>query len=176
MIRKSIKETIKDYFFMHPTEKLRVRHIERTLQLPLPSVIRYCKELKKEDILTITKIGNITFYTANRTHATYTLEKKLFNIKQLHESGLLTYLREALNNPVIVLFGSYANGEDTESSDVDIYIETPSKKEINVKKYEQILQRKIQTLKHKNIKQIQNIHLANNIVNGITLNNSIEVF
>jgi len=176
MIRKSIKETIKEYFLINPTAKLRVREIERTLNLPLPSVIRYCKELEKERILITLKIGNITFYTANRSNDKFLLEKKLHNIKLIYESGLIEYLKQELSNPAIVLFGSFAKGEDTEESDIDLYIETPSKKKITLKKFEIFLKRDIQVFQHKNIKEISNPHLANNVINGITLNNYIEVF
>ena len=176
MITKSIKETIKEYYFITPTAKLRVREIERKLKLPLPSVIRYCKDLKQEGILKTITTGNVVFYTADRTNEIYLLEKKLFNIKQIHCSGLLNYIKETLNNPAIILFGSYSKGEDTENSDIDLYIETNSKKIINLEKFEKILQRKIQVFKYNNIKKIPNIHLANNIINGITLNSYIEVF
>ena len=175
MKKKDIKQTIKEYFFVNPTAKLRVREIERTLKLPLPSVIRYCKELEKEDILTTSKIGSIVFYTANRNEI-YFLEKKLYNIKQLHNSGLINFLRIELSNPAIVIFGSFAKGEDIEESDIDLYIETPSKKNISLEEFEKILKRKIQIFTHKNLNEISNTHLKNNIINGITLNNYIEVF
>ncbi len=175
MKRKDIKQTIKEYFFINPTAKLRVREIERTLKLPLPSVIRYCRELEQEDILAIAKTGNVAFYTTNRSEK-YLLEKKLYNIKQIYESGLINYLKIELSNPAIVLFGSYAKGEDTEDSDIDLYIETPSKKKIALDEFERKLQRRIQVFRHKNIEEIKNSHLANNIINGIALNNYIEVF
>ena len=41
---------------------------------------------------------------------------------------------------------------------------------------EKLLKRKIQIFRHKNLNEISNPHLANNIINGITLNNYIEVF
>ncbi|MEK6908737.1 MAG: nucleotidyltransferase domain-containing protein [Nanoarchaeota archaeon] len=172
---KDIKQAIKEYFFVNPASKLRVREIERTLKLSLPSVIRYCKELEQDGILTINKTGSVIFYTATRNE-TYFLEKKLYNIKQLYDSGLIGYLKVELSNPVIVLFGSYAKGEDTENSDVDLYIETPSKKQINIEKFSKLLHRKIQLFQNKNLKEMTNPHLANNIINGITLNNHIEVF
>ena len=175
MKRKDIKQTIKEYFFINPTAKLRVREIERTLKLPLPSVIRYCKELEQEDILTINKTGNVNFYTASRSE-TYILEKKLFNIKQLYESGLINCLKIELSNPAIILFGSFAKGEDTEESDIDLYMETPSKKQVNLDRFEKLLKRKIQVFQHKNLKEIKNPNLANNIINGIILNNYVEVF
>ncbi|MEA3430163.1 MAG: nucleotidyltransferase domain-containing protein [Nanoarchaeota archaeon] len=176
MIKISIKQIIKEYFFINPTAKLRVRGIERTLKLSLPSVIRYCKELMDEGILGIIRIGNVVFYTADKTNKIYLLEKRLFNIKEIFESNIIKYLRKELSNPAIVLFGSFAKGEDLEKSDIDIYIESLSKKELNLKKFEKLLNRKIQIFKFKNIKQVSNPHLANNIVNGITLNSFVEVF
>lgn len=175
MKQKDIKNTIKEHFFVYPSAKLRVRETERTLKLSLPSVIRYCKELEKEGILAIDKIGDVNFYTASRSEK-YLLEKKLYNIKQLYESGLIAYMKEELSNPAIVLFGSYAKGEDIEGSDIDLYVETPSKKQINLDKFKKMLKREIQVFRHSNLKEIKNFNLTNNIINGITLNNYIEVF
>lgn len=160
---------------MNPSASLRVREIERKLKVPLPSVIRYCKELEQEDILAVKKTGSVTFYTTSRSER-YLLEKKLYNVRQLYESGLIEYLKRELSNPAIVLFGSYAKGEDTESSDIDLYIETPSKKQVNLERFKKLLQRGIQLFQHKDIKDIKNSHLANNIVNGIILNSYMDVF
>ena len=176
MRRKNIKQIIKEYFFVNPTVKLRVRQIEKNLRLPLPSVIRYCKELKNEGILKIIKTSGVVFYTADRGNENFILEKKLFNIKQLYVSGLIRYLKEELHNPTIVVFGSYAKGEDIDGSDIDLYIETLSKKEINLKIFEKVLHRKIQLFKSKNIKELKNPHLANNIINGVVLNGFVEIF
>ena len=175
MRTKNIKQKIREHFFINPTAKLRVREIEKRLKLPLPSVIRYCKELKEEDILTTIKTGNVVFYTGNRGSENFLLEKKLFNIKSLYVSGLIEFLKIELSNPVILVFGSYSKGEDIENSDIDLYIETPSKKEINLDKFEKILERKIQSFRHKSISEIRNKELADNIINGIVLNGFIEV-
>lgn len=175
MIQKDIKQSITGYFFINPTAKLRVREIERTLNLSLPSVIRYCRDLESEDILTTNKTGSVVFYTASRSEK-YLLEKKLYNIKQLYVSGLVEHLKRELSNPTIVVFGSYARGEDVEDSDIDLYVETPTKKHETVEKFKKILKRDIQIFQHKNITEITNPNLANNIINGITLNKYIEVF
>src|SRR3989344_5646138 len=99
MKRKDIKQAIREYFFIKPNTKLRVREIERTLKLPLPSIIRYCKELEKEEILAAVKTGNVNFYTADRASEKYLLEKRLYNIKKVYNSGLIEYLRQELINP-----------------------------------------------------------------------------
>ena len=176
MRRKNIKEVIREYFFVNPCDKLRVRQIEKTLKLPLPSVIRYCRELKNEGLLTTKKTGNVVFYTANRTNDNFILEKKLYNIKQVYETGLIDYLKKELSNPVLILFGSYAKGEDMENSDIDLYIETSSKESIGLSRFERTLNRKIQVFRHKDINEVKNKHLANNIINGVVLNGFIEVF
>ncbi|MBN2330875.1 MAG: nucleotidyltransferase domain-containing protein [Candidatus Aenigmarchaeota archaeon] len=160
---------------MKPTAKLRVREIERVLNIPLPSVIRYCRDLERENILKTVKTGSVVFYTADRSEK-YLLEKKLYNIKQLYDSGLVEHLKRELSNPAIVVFGSYSRGEDVEDSDIDLYIETPTKKRETLDKFKKILERDIQIFQHRNIKEITNPNLANNIINGITLNNYIEVF
>lgn len=176
MITKSIKTKIVEHFIVYPTSKMRVREIERNLKLPLPSVIRYCKELMTEGILITVRTGDVVFYTANRVNEKYVLNKKLFNIKLIYESGLVEHLRKELSNPSIIVFGSFAKGEDVEESDIDLYVETSSKNELNLEKFEKILKRKIQIFRHKNLKDIGNTNLANNIINGILLNGFVEVF
>jgi len=176
MRTRDIKQTIKEYFFDNSKARLRVREIERVLKLPLPSVIRYCKELEKEGILTIVKIGSVLFYSANTGDEKYILEKKLYNLRNIYESGIIESIKRELNNPAIVLFGSFSRGEDTEESDIDLYIETPSNKAINLDKFKKVLRKDIQIFRHKSLKEIPNHHLANNIINGIVLNNYLEVF
>ncbi|PIN90204.1 hypothetical protein COU57_04155 [Candidatus Pacearchaeota archaeon CG10_big_fil_rev_8_21_14_0_10_32_14] len=175
MKQKNIKQIILEHYFINPSSKMRVRQIERELKIPLPSIIRYTKELEKEKLLSKLTIDKVVFYTASRDSKKFLLEKKLFNVKVLCDSGLIDYLIDYLSNPSIVIFGSFSKGEDIESSDIDLYIETPSKKEINLEKFEKLLKRKIQIFKQKQISDIKNPHLINNILNGITLNGIIEV-
>ena len=172
----NIKERIKEYFFMNPTAKLRVRRIEREMKMPLPSVIRYCKELKKEEILKKESVSGVSTYSADRTSKKFLIAKKLFNIMVIFESGLIEHIIKEYSNPVIALFGSYSKGEDIEDSDIDLYIETLKKQDFNLQKFEKILKRKIQVFNYRNIKEVSNPHLSNNIINGITLNNFIGVF
>lgn len=170
-----IVDRIKEYFFVNPTAKLRVRQIEREIKVPLPSAIRYAKELEKQGILKSTIIAGVKLYSADRTSKTFLIEKKLFNIKSLYGSGLVNFIIKECNNATIVVFGSYARGEDVEDSDIDLYIET-SQKQIDLKRFENELKRKIQIFIYKKIGSIENKELANNILNGITLNGYVEVF
>jgi len=172
----NIKNKIKEYFFVNPTSKLRVRQIEREIKSPLPSVIRYSKELEKENILKILDISGIKFYTADRSSEAFLIEKKLFNIKKLFDSGMISYLKHEYSNPTMVVFGSYSKGEDIENSDIDLYIETEKKHDFKLGKFEKYLKRRIQVFNYPNIDKVSNPHLSNNIINGIILNGFLEVF
>ncbi len=176
MIRKNIKGKIKEFYFTYPTEKLRARALERRLKLPFPSVLRYLKELVSEDFLLAEVIGGVKFYTANRTSRRFLLEKRLYNVKILFECGLVDFLIDEYSNPTIVLFGSYSKGEDVENSDIDIYVETRSRRILSLKKFEQKLHRSIQLFKYVSFAEIKNQMLKNSIINGIVLNGYLEVF
>lgn len=176
MIIKNIKKKIMEYFLRNPTIKLRVRQIERELKLPLPSVIRYAKELEKEGIIRKEIISNVKLYSADRSSKNFILEKKFFNLKLLYNEGLIEYLVYSYHNPTIIVFGSYARGEDIENSDIDLYIEIQKKENITLEKFEKKLGRKIQIFVYKNILEIENKELANNIINGIVLNGYLEAF
>ncbi|MEK6830875.1 MAG: nucleotidyltransferase domain-containing protein [Nanoarchaeota archaeon] len=176
MTAKNIKDRIKEYFFLNPTNKLRVRQIEREIKIPLPSVIRYTKELEKEGILKKEETSGAVFFSSDRSSQSFLLEKKFFNTRLIFESGLIDFIIKEYSNPVIIVFGSYSKGEDIENSDVDLYIQSLSKKEINLEKFEKQLKRKIQIFIYPSINKVKNPHLSNNIINGIILNNFLEVF
>ena len=175
MIKKSIKDRIMEHFFKFPTTKLRVRQIEREVKVPLPSAIRYVKELISERILKKTVLSNVTFFSANRSSNQYLIKKKLYNINKLYEIGLVKTLKEEYGNPTVVLFGSFSRGEDMEKSDVDLYVE-PKVKNMDLTKFEKKLGKEIQVFSHNTILSIKNKHLTNNIINGFVLNGYLEVF
>ena len=176
MKRKDVKNKIKQHFFSNPTIKLRVRQLERAVGVALPSVLQYTKDLEKEGFLKKSIIANITLYSADRTSQQFLLEKKFCNVRKLYTSGLIKHLIETLSNPTIVVFGSYSKGEDIERSDIDLYIETPSKKDVSLQKFEKELGKEIEIFIHSNIHKVKNKELANNILNGVVINGFIEVF
>jgi predicted nucleotidyltransferase len=148
--------------------------MERALRIPLPSAIRYAKELQKEGILDRISIGTTTFYTGS-TSKTFVFEKKLFNLQALHMSGIIDYIEQAYSSPTVVLFGSFDKGEDIETSDIDLYIETPSRKELDLSTFEKRLGRKIEVFRHTSIRDIANKELGNSIINGTVLRGFLEV-
>ena len=173
MITKSIKNRIMEHFFLYPTERLRVREIERKAKVPLPSAIKYAKELEKEGILKSVEISNVRLYMADRSSKKFLQEKKLHNLRSIYSSGMVEKIIQECSNPAISLFGSYSRGEDIETSDIDLYVQT--KEKIDAEIFEKTLKRKIQLFCYSDLSKIDNKELANNIINGIVLNGFLEV-
>ena len=74
----------------------------------------------------------------------------------------------------IILFGSYSRGEDTVNSDIDIAIIGRKEKDVNLKRFEKILERKITINFYSSFKSIHT-HLKENIFNGIVLAGGVEL-
>ncbi len=173
MRKQNVKQILKEHYLKNPSKKMRVREIEREVKIPLPSAIRYTKELVEEGFLKKINISNITIYTSSE-NSRYKTEKMLFNLRQIYESGLIDYIKRRYSNPTIILFGSYIKGENTESSDIDLFIQTTSKIS-SLSSFEKKLNHKLQVFTSEKVQNIQNFDLANNIINGITLNGQLEV-
>jgi predicted nucleotidyltransferase len=74
----------------------------------------------------------------------------------------------------IVLFGSYLRGEDTEESDIDLFVEA-DKKEIRLERFEGLLKRKIELHFRRDFGKISK-ELKNNIINGLVMQGYLEAF
>jgi len=100
--------------------------------------------------------------------------KRVENLKMIYISGLSDFLEEKFPGTTIILFGSYARGEDIHSSDIDIAIIGGKDKFLNLEPLENLLKRKININFYSSWKDIHK-HLKNNILNGIILTGSVEL-
>jgi len=72
------------------------------------------------------------------------------------------------------LFGSASIGEDTEQSDIDLYVDSKTK-ELNLEKYKKLLKRKINILYEEDFNKISP-ELKNNLINGVILKGYLKAF
>jgi predicted nucleotidyltransferase len=163
-------------FFESPTKRMYLADISRKIGLAHTSVKRNLGSLLRLNIITeeVEKRGSRRFpaYKANMDTQEYRIQKQLFNISSIKESGLIQYLQENIMPRSIVLFGSYWKGEDTEASDIDLYIEAP-KAEVMLDKFEKLLKRKLQLHFNESFASFPK-ELKNNIINGVVLSGYLE--
>ncbi|HLD73259.1 MAG TPA: nucleotidyltransferase domain-containing protein [Candidatus Nanoarchaeia archaeon] len=99
--------------------------------------------------------------------------KRAENLKLLYESGLVKFLYDALPGATIILFGSFASGDDTFSSDIDLAIIGVKEKNLNLANYQKMLEKSINLNYYPSLSLEK--HLKNNLLNGIVLKGSIEL-
>ena len=155
-------------------EKLSQREIAILLKVSPTAVANAIKKLKESDLIQLEKTKTINFISFNRDGPKAIELKRVENLKNIYTSGLSDYLEVELAGATIILFGSYARGEDTNTSDIDIAPIGRKDKILHLEEYEKILNRKINVNFYNSWKDIHK-HLKNNILNGIVLHGSVEL-
>ena len=162
-------------FFEEPTREFNVREIARILKISPATISKKLKDLAKQGILKKGKERILHLYKADLDSELYRDIKIFSNIQKIKNCELITSLNNFYLKPAIVLFGSYASGMDTETSDIDILIiSEKTKKFPDIKKFEEKLKRKIQFFVVKKIKDLKNKHLINNVLNGIIIQGKVK--
>lgn len=180
MLQESTIWNVKGVFFKEPTQEHYLKEISRKAKVAHTVVKKHLDKFIREGIIkkTIQKKGSRNFpvYKANINGGMYRKEKRHYNLHNIGFYGLKVYLNNKLMPKTIVLFGSYARGEDTEESDIDIFVEC-KKQDIKLDQYEKYheLNRKIQLHFKKDFKEFSR-EMKNNIINGIVLRGYLEAF
>lgn len=162
-------------FFEEPTREYNVREVARILKIAPATASKELKKLVKEGLLKDRKERILNLYKTNLGSEIYKDTKLYYNIRKLKESGLIDALNKFYLKPTIILFGSGSYGNDTETSDLDLLIISEKTKEFQeIKEFEKKLNRRLQMFIVKDIRDLKNKHLINNILNGIVLQGQVK--
>lgn len=141
MIQKCSLISVAGVFFKEPTKVHFIKEISKKIKLAPTSVRKHIQDLKKEGLIMDKETIPFKGVVANLDSSKFVFYKKAFNLFSIFE------LREKIINflapSAIILFGSYSRGEDTEESDIDLIVIMKTKKEIDLKKFEEFLGRRI---------------------------------
>lgn len=172
MITKDNNLKVMKLFFEYPYRAFHIRELARLTGLSSTGIIKIVKRLKGEKLLVAKKTRNIEEIKPD-FEGRFLLMKRLYNIYSLYDSSLVNYLKEFYEMPkAIILFGSYAEGRDTEKSDVDIAVIAKSKNMPELSKFEAKLARKINM--HVIGLDSASKDFKNSIANGIVLEGFAE--
>ncbi len=173
MITKDNKLKVVEVFFKNPNKSFHIRELSRITGLSPTGIIKIIKKLKQENLL-VSKKEKVTEEIKPTFNDKFYLIKRLYNIYSLYDSGLIDFLKGFYEEPkVIILFGSYSKGLDTEKSDIDICVITNKDDLPDLKTFERKLNRKINVInpRIKNMKK----EFKNSLINGVVLEGYIEL-
>jgi len=159
--------------FDNPNTTFHLRKIAKTAGLSTTAALSALKEMHKSNMIQINKTSLTMNVQANTDSETYASYKRIFNLYRIEHSDLIPALKEAYKPETIVLFGSFAKGEDAEESDIDILLITQRKTtNMTLERFEKELQRSINL---HILSSLNTSEFKNATANGIVLHGYLKV-
>ena len=171
-----LEQNILRLLFIKSGKSLNQRGIAKILSVSPPAIMKAIPNLEKNNYIRIKQDKESKRWSIELNRDNYKIMylKRVDNLKQIYESKLLECLEQEFAGSTIILFGSYSRGEDTENSDTDIAIIGRKEKNINLNKYEKLLDRRINLNFYESFSKIHK-NLKENLFNGIVLSGGIEL-
>lgn len=158
--------------YENPTKKFHIRELASLTNLNPNTIINIIRNLKKEKIILKEKRKYIVEISANIENKNFITKKRVFNLSQLYDSGLVEFLANKYFPKAISVIGSYSKGEDIEKSDIDIIIVGGKEKSEDLTKFEKMLSRKIHLITTDYEKMSKEFYV--NLINGVVLYGYID--
>lgn len=180
LLKNTSQQKILTVLFQYPEKEFSLSDLAKEARVAKPHIGKILHELEQWDMITITKLTKIWRIKANQQNWNFTKSKIVYNLNFVYQSGLVEFLNEHFGNPkAIILFGTFRSGEDLSTSDIDIAIEVEGTEEYKtmslreLMEFEKMIKRHIQLhiFNRKNV----DVHVFNNIANGIVLAGFLEV-
>ena len=177
-IQNSLQRVL-EVLFQYPEKEFSLSDLAKEARVAKPHIGKILSKLERLGFITITKLAKIWRIKANQQSGNFIKSKIVYNLNFICQSGLVEFLIDHFGNPkAIVLFGSFRQGEDFSTSDIDIAIEN-EETEYKTRRlrilsdYEKAIGRTIQI--HIFNRRYIDTHVFNNIANGIVLSGFLEV-
>ena len=172
-------DKILEIFIMEPEKEFHVRELAKRFKKSPTTISKKLKFYEKNHLLKSEKKLNHLLFKANSS-LLFKQKKINYNLERIYFSGLIDFIRNEFNYPkAIVLFGSWASGENAKISDLDILVVSPVDKNVDLNKFKRKLgDIQLFVLSDKKIKKMvgNNPELVNSFINGIVLDGLLEVF
>lgn len=166
--------SILEHFLRHPTQQIHLRELARRTGFSPGGALKAVRKLVRRDIVIERKGMAVTNYQAATGSRLWLALKRAYNLYTLQASGLVEALGDAYEEPAaIVLFGSYARGDDTETSDIDIAVVTPLVRAFNRKPFEKSLGKHINIIELELSKAKE--EFIESLANGIVLHGHLTL-
>ncbi len=165
--------------FDNPNRIFHIRLLDKETGFSTTAITQSVKELQDFRIIKVEKTPLTTNIQADLDSEAYRFYKIVFNLYRLKRYLFVDTLVALFDNPeAIVLFGSFAKGEDIEESDIDLLIITKQKEKEDisgfVSKCEKELNRKVNLHILPSLEK-SSTEFKNAVANGIVLHGYLKV-
>lgn len=168
---------LKPLFFHSSLQHWHFKDLIKESKLSRERVNFYLKELLKEKLIFREKpLKKQPYYCAKNQSPSFRLEKRIYGLSLLEESGLFEHFLSSPKIKTAILFGSFARGDWGKSSDVDLFIYGQDKG-FNKGEIELKLHRELQVFGFKSAKEMKkkvSSELLANIAKGFNIKGTLE--
>jgi len=174
LLSSKVRQKIFRVYFSQTNRRYYLRELERLLHEPVGNIRRELLRWYKAGLFLREKVGNLTYYSLNKSFPLYeelkAIVSKTIGIEHILKEGL----KAVENIGVAIIYGSVASGEDTGNSDIDILlIGNPDMDELvnNIQEMEKELGREINYVLYtpeefKRKKEVQNTFIIDVLRNS----------
>lgn len=162
------------WFFAYPTKEVSLNDLTKQVNISKTTANKVILQLAKEGFLKIQALGGMWRISCNQQHPFNTARKIPYNLERVYHSEVIEEILKAIPNPKsIILFGSYRKGDDIETSDLDLAVETLDNEEVKIFNIGTIprlgYREKVKVNLLKFSRKKIDLNLFANLVNGIVL-------
>ena len=169
-----------EIFIINPEKEFHIRELARKLKKSPTTISKYLRFYEKRHILMSQKKLNHLLFKANLSSLLFKQKKISYNLEKIYYSDLVQFIKNKFDYPeAVILFGSWAKGENIKRSDLDLLIISPLKREVDMGKFRKKLgDIQLFVLSNNKIKEMQkkSPELINSFVNGVVIYGSWEMF
>lgn len=169
---------VAELVFTYPNRTFHLREIAQETHFSTTAISQALSSLSALKIIATEETKLTKNVKADIDSEAYRFYKSILNVYRIKHYMFFDFLITKFQNPqTIVLFGSFARGEDIEKSDIDILIITPNKysfekKELNT--YEKAFHRTINIHILPSLEKSE-ASFKNAVANGIVLHGYVKV-
>ncbi len=171
-----LQQEILRFLFMNAGKSFNARGLALPLDVSQPAVAKALPLLERHEFIHIAKDSSSKRLSIelNRENPLVIGMKRADNVRQVYESGLAEFLKEKFPGSCAIIFGSFAKGEDTYNSDIDVAIVGSKSKTLDLGDFEKNLMKEIRINFYHSFKEMSS-ELRNNILGGLLLSGWVEI-
>ena len=122
LISSNLRRKLLTHYFTHPDEKYYVRELAALLNLDPGNLSKELRLFEKEGLFRTEQKGRVKFFKLNPEHPLYPELKQIIFKTEGIEGSLRELVSQFPKIKLSFIYGSYAQGKETETSDVDVMI------------------------------------------------------
>lgn len=146
LLTSKLRRRLLSHYFTHADERYYIREVAALLNLDPGNLSKEFRKLAKEGLFQEERKGKIKFYRLNPRYPLYNEIRQIIFKTEGVEGSLRKLVNEFPEVQLAFIYGSYAEGKEKASSDIDLVIVgTPDRKRLTskIRNLEDQLQREI---------------------------------